>query len=114
MTFLNMQTGHCIMPIIRAMLAFAVLAFAIAPAYAKDHNNGRGNGNNGRGNGGYNNGYRGNGNGYGYQGRPRHYHPPYRYSRPPPPRYHRYVPPPIYYPQIQSPGINLVFPIDIR
>lgn len=42
---------------------------------------------------------------YGY--RP-DYRPPYYYARP------VYVPPPVYYQPWQSPGINLVFPLDLR
>lgn len=42
---------------------------------------------------------------YGY--RP-DYRPPYYYAKP------VYVPPPVYYQPWQSPGINLIFPLDLR
>jgi hypothetical protein len=48
------------------------------------------------------------GNNYGYGGYGGGYQQPYGYAQP------VYVPPPVYYPPQQSPGINLVFPLNFR
>jgi len=48
------------------------------------------------------------GNGYGYGGYQPAYPQPYGYAQP------VYVPPPVYYVPQQSPGINLVFPLNFR
>jgi hypothetical protein len=110
------QTRHFKSIISRLMLALAfasvISAMALAPVLADDHDNRQGNWNNGRGNGKYNNG---NGKGHDYHGERHAYQQPYYYNqRPPPHNAYRYVPPPIYYPPVPSPGINLVFPIGIH
>ena len=79
---------------------------SVPAAYAdRDHDNGRGGGHGGgRGHGDHDGGWRGGyrgyggyGNGYGYG-----------YAQP------VYVPPPIYTVPMQSPGINLILPLNFR
>jgi len=92
------------------VLASAISVLAITPALADDHDNRQGNWDNGRGNGhghGHHHGQQGYyGGGYGYQ-QP-YYRPPVQT------RSYIYAPPPVYYPPVISPGLNLVFPINIR
>jgi len=127
------QTRHVKSIISQPLLALAaasvISALAMAPALAEDYDNRQGNWNHGRGNGGYNdNGHGYRGDWHGYRGDWHGYQPPYYYRRPshphaylyaPPPVYYAlppvyYAPPPVYYAPVPSPGINLVFPIDIR
>jgi hypothetical protein len=88
-------------PVLALAFALVISAMAMAPALADDHDNRQGNWNNGRGNGGYH------GERHGYHGERHGYRPGY-YGQP------IYAPPPVYYPPVPSPGINLVFPIHIR
>ena len=83
-----------------------ISVLSISSALA-DHGNGHGWGNRGGGDYGHQEG-RGEHNGYGHGGyRPR-YQYPYNYAQP------VYVPPPVYYPPQQSPGISLFFPLNPR
>jgi len=94
-------------------LAFATMVSSMAwtPALADNHDNHQGNWDNGRGNGGYNHGK---GKGHGYYDNRHGYQQPYYNQRPPPRNAYPYGLPPVYYPPVPSPGINLVFPIGIH
>ncbi len=112
MKTLTTQTRYFKPIISRPMLALAfasvIIAMAMVPALADNHDNNQGNWNNGRGNGGYYNG-----NGHGHHGEWHGYQQPYYNGRPPPHNAYGYPPPQVYYPPVPSPGINLVFPIRI-
>jgi hypothetical protein len=134
------QTRHFRSIISQPMLALAfasvISAMAMTPALAAGHDNRQGNWHNSRGNGGYkgnghsyhdewhgyhgrgNSGYKDNGHGYhdewhGYHGERHGYQPPYYYRKPSHSNAYIYVPP-VYYAPVPSPGITLIFPIDIR
>lgn len=102
-------------PLRALFVAAAVSGLLFLPAAAENNGN---EGNNGKNDGHPNQGqnwqkvppgHHGNpGNHYGnYPYRPV-YPQPYYYAQP------VYVPPPVYYPQWQTPGINLIFPLDLR
>ncbi|MCX7099583.1 MAG: hypothetical protein NTV43_16950 [Methylococcales bacterium] len=81
-------------------LVFTISALAMSPAFA-DHDNGH-------------NKCASQGNKYGHQ-KKRRKHEVHRVYRPNPPPVYRYalpvyVPPPVYYPPQQPPGVNLFFP----
>ena len=100
------------------ILSALVGVLSIAPAAAENNgnenqNNGNQNHNNGHPNQGQNNNWQnqnhGNsGNHYGNNAYRPVYRQPYYYAQP------VYVPPPVYDPQWQTPGINLIFPLDLR
>ena len=100
-------------PVVAALVFSALLGvLSIAPASAENSGNENHN-NNGHPNQGQNNNWQkdnhGNpGNHYGNNAYRPVYRQPYYYAQP------VYVPPPVYYPQWQSPGINLIFPLDLR
>ena len=102
-------------PLLALAVASVISALAMAPALAEDHDNRQGNWNHGKGN----SGYKGNGHDYhGYHGERHGYQPPYHYRKPSHPHAYIpapiYAPPPVYYAPVPSPGITLIFPIDIR
>ena len=90
-------------------LTASALGLIALPALADQNNQGGQNrgqeGNHGaRGNG--RNQHDGHHHDYRREGRPGYY--PYMYAQP------VYVPPPVYYPPMPSPGISLFFPIELR
>jgi len=101
-------------PLTVLLLSALVGVLSISPAAAENNGNeNHNNYNNGHPNQSPNNNWQkenhGNpGNHYGNNAYRPVYRQPYYYAQP------VYVPPPVYYPQWQTPGINLVFPIDLR
>lgn len=96
--YLRSIGGNVLMALI---FVSALSVFSISSALA-DHDNGHGKG---KGRGDYHH------KGHGRHGGDRddyRYRQPYSYARP------VYVPPPVYYRPIPSPGINLIFPINLR
>ncbi|ESS73044.1 hypothetical protein MGMO_37c00050 [Methyloglobulus morosus KoM1] len=96
-------------------VASAISVLSISSALA-DHGNGHGRGNRHNNHGG-NQGWRGDHDGYRYQ--PGYRQQPYGYgygNRQPYYNYAQpvYVPPPVYYGPMQSPGVSLFFPLNIR
>ena len=120
MKFSNLQTTQPRSPGRKALaalvLASVVGGLFISTAYADNdgHNNGNGNGHSNQGQKGQsgNQGNHGDDDHHGnrnvYYGYRPDYRPPYYYAQP------VYVPPPVYYQPWQSPGINLIFPLDLR
>jgi hypothetical protein len=86
--------------LIALIFSTAISALSISPAFADRGWGGRGDHQEWRG--GYGGRYQ---QPYGYGGR---YPQPYGYAQP------VYVPPPVYYPRQQSPGINLFLPLNLR
>ena len=110
---------HGIGPGPLAVLVFSALmgVLTLAPAAAENSGNeNNGHPNQARNNNGQKENHGNQGNYYGnpgnHYGNNNAYRPvyrqPYYYAQP------VYVPPPVYYPQWPTPGINLVFPIDLR
>ena len=110
-------------PLAAFILSALVGVLSIAPAAAENNGNENNNSHNNNGHpnqGQYNNWQKENhGNQGNYYGNPGNhygnnnayrpvYRQPYYYAQP------VYVPPPVYYPQWQTPGINLIFPLDLR